>query len=84
MVLTNVFISYFGKTEKKDKKRKNTKKNTNKIPVLGEIAAGTPFEAIQNEISRITLPEELSKNGEHFGLKISDFFCEKSTKINDN
>ena len=45
--------------------------NTNKIPVLGKIAAGTPFEAIQNEISRITLPEELSKNGEHFGLKIS-------------
>ena len=49
----------------------NTKKNTNKVPILGEIAAGAPFEAIQNEISRITLPEELGKNGEHFGLKIS-------------
>ena len=49
----------------------NTKINTNKIPVLGKIAAGTPFEAIQNEISRVTLPEELSKNGEHFGLKVS-------------
>ena len=37
--------------------------NTNKIPVLGKIAAGTPFEAIQNEISRITLPEGLENNG---------------------
>jgi len=43
----------------------------NKIPVLGKIAAGTPIEAIQNEVSRVTIPEDLSKNGEHFGLKIS-------------
>ena len=49
----------------------NTKKSINEIPILGKIAAGTPIEAIQNEVSRITLPEELSKNGEHFGLKIS-------------
>ena len=41
------------------------------IPVLGKIAAGTPVEAIQNEVSRVALPEELSKNGEHFGLKVS-------------
>ena len=38
---------------------------------MGKIAAGTPIEAIQNEVSRIALPEEISKNGEHFGLKIS-------------
>ena len=49
----------------------NTKKSINEIPVLGKIAAGTPIEAIQNEVSRVTLPEALSKNGEHFGLKIS-------------
>ena len=49
----------------------NTNKNVNDIPVLGKIAAGTPIEAIQNEVNKITLPEELSKNGEHFGLKIS-------------
>ena len=47
------------------------KKNLNKIPVLGQIAAGTPIEAIQNEVSRVVLPQALSKNGEHFGLKIS-------------
>ena len=49
----------------------NNKKNSSEIPVLGKIAAGTPIEAIQKEVSRITLPEELSKNGEHFGLKVS-------------
>tara|TARA_B100000686_G_C16602157_1_gene869247 strand:- start:424 stop:1122 length:699 start_codon:yes stop_codon:yes gene_type:complete len=47
------------------------KNNTNEISVLGKIAAGTPVEAIQNEVNKITLPEELSKNGEHFGLKVS-------------
>ena len=40
------------------------------IPVLGKIAAGTPVEAIQNEVSRIPLPSNLEKNGEYFGLKI--------------
>jgi len=41
------------------------------IPVLGSIAAGTPVEAIQNEVSRIPLPENIEKNGEFFGLKVS-------------
>ena len=47
-------------------------KNTNEedIPVLGKIAAGTPVEAIQNEVSRIPLPNNIEKNGEFFGLKV--------------
>ncbi len=49
----------------------NPNKDINEVAVLGKIAAGTPIEAIQNEVSKITLPEELSKNGEHFGLKVS-------------
>ena len=49
----------------------NKKRGTHEIPVLGKIAAGTPIEAIQNEVSRVSIPEELSKNGEHFGLKVS-------------
>ena len=49
----------------------NKKNNVNEVPVLGAIAAGTPIEAIQNEVSRVTLPEGLNKNGEYFGLKIS-------------
>ena len=49
----------------------NKKNSVSEVPVLGKIAAGTPVEAIQNEVSRVSLPEELNKNGEHFGLKVS-------------
>ena len=48
--------------------RKNS--DDNEIPVLGKIAAGTPVEAIQNEVSRIPLPSNIEKNGEFFGLKV--------------
>tara|TARA_B100001741_G_scaffold78050_1_gene63191 strand:+ start:118 stop:801 length:684 start_codon:yes stop_codon:yes gene_type:complete len=40
------------------------------FPVLGNIAAGTPVEAIQNEVTRIPLPSNIEKNGEYFGLKV--------------
>ena len=49
----------------------NQKNERREIPVLGKIAAGTPIEAIQNEVSKVILPEALRNNGEHFGLKIS-------------
>tara|TARA_B110000438_G_scaffold294441_1_gene335865 strand:+ start:523 stop:1203 length:681 start_codon:yes stop_codon:yes gene_type:complete len=49
----------------------SAKKHISEIPVLGQIAAGTPIEAIQNEVSKVTIPEELNNNGEHFGLKVS-------------
>ena len=44
--------------------------NDTEIPVLGKIAAGTPIEAIQNEVSRIPLPANIEKDGEFFGLKV--------------
>ena len=48
----------------------NINSNDNmEIPVLGKIAAGTPVEAIQNEVSRIPLPSNLEKNGDYFGVK---------------
>ena len=40
------------------------------VSVLGNIAAGTPVEAIQNEVARIPLPSNIEKNGEYFGLKV--------------
>ena len=46
------------------------KKDDNEISVLGKIAAGTPVEAIQNEVSRVPLPSNIEKNGEYFGLKV--------------
>ena len=49
---------------------KNSNIDDTEIPVLGKIAAGTPIEAIQNEVARIPLPSNLEKNGEYFGLEI--------------
>ena len=48
----------------------NSTTEDNQIPILGKIAAGSPVEAIQNEISRIPLPVSLNKNDNFFGLKI--------------
>ena len=44
-------------------------KSGSEIPVLGNIAAGTPVEAIQNEVMRIPMPDNIEKNGDFFGLK---------------
>jgi len=43
---------------------------SSKISVLGSIAAGTPIEAIQQEVDKVVLPEDLQNKGEHFGLKV--------------
>ena len=48
----------------------NKTSDSSKVSVLGSIAAGTPIDAIQQEVDQVTLPVELQNNGEHFGLKI--------------
>ena len=48
----------------------NSVTNSSKISILGSIAAGTPIEAVQQEVDKVSLPVELQNNGEHFGLKI--------------
>ncbi len=53
-----------------DESSNRNNSDENEIPVLGNIAAGTPVEAIQNEVSRIPLPSNIEKNGEFFGLKV--------------
>ena len=45
-------------------------KSGSEIPVLGNIAAGTPVEAIQNEVMGIPMPDNIEKNEEFFGLKV--------------
>ena len=47
-----------------------SKSNSSKVSVLGSIAAGTPVEAIQHEVDKVALPDDLQKNGEYFGLKV--------------
>ncbi len=41
-----------------------------KVSILGSIAAGTPIEAIQQEVDKVSLPVELQNKGEFFGLKV--------------
>lgn len=41
-----------------------------KIPVLGNVAAGIPIEAIEDIIDYEEIDEEMAKKGEYFGLKI--------------
>ena len=40
------------------------------LPVLGRIAAGTPIEAIQHERDRISVPADLLGPGDHFVLEV--------------
>ncbi len=40
------------------------------IPILGQIAAGVPIEAIQNEVGRVQAPEDLLGSGDHFALEV--------------
>ena len=49
---------------------KNEETKSTDVSVLGSIAAGTPIEAIQQEVDRVALPEDLQNNSEHYGLKV--------------
>ncbi|MBI1366994.1 MAG: transcriptional repressor LexA [Alphaproteobacteria bacterium] len=40
------------------------------VPVLGRIAAGTPIEAIQNEVDRFAVPKSMLRSGEHYILEV--------------
>jgi repressor LexA len=44
--------------------------DTQSLPVLGRIAAGTPIEAIQHERDRIAVPTDLLGAGDHFVLEV--------------
>lgn len=41
-----------------------------KIPVLGTIPAGIPFEAIEEILDYEEISEDMARNGEYFGLKV--------------
>jgi repressor LexA len=40
------------------------------VPILGQIAAGVPIAAIQNEVGRVDAPADLLSNGDHFALEV--------------
>lgn len=41
-----------------------------KIPVLGQVEAGLPIEAVENIIDEEEISEELARTGEFFGLQV--------------
>ena len=60
----------------------SSKDNKSEISVLGSIAAGTPIEAIQNEVTRIPIPSNIENNGEFFGeLSLLDSDTRSATAI---
>lgn len=56
--------------------------NSVKIPIVGIIRAGEPILAQQNIIAYEYIPEELTKKGEYFGLKVTGDSMNLS-RIND-
>jgi repressor LexA len=48
----------------------NVANDSQSLPVLGKIAAGTPIEAIQHERDRISVPTDLLSAGDHFVLEV--------------
>ncbi|MBL8536307.1 MAG: transcriptional repressor LexA [Hyphomonadaceae bacterium] len=40
------------------------------VPILGQIAAGVPIEALQHEVGRVSAPEDLLGHGDHFALEV--------------
>jgi repressor LexA len=40
------------------------------VPVMGRIAAGTPIEALQEEVNQIRVPMEMMRSGDHYALEV--------------
>lgn len=48
----------------------NFKTMTHTVPVYGKIPAGTPFEAIQDCLGDVAVPDKIARKSDLFGLKI--------------
>ena len=66
----DIFNSFTPSVIKGGLDKSSDKNKSSEISILGSIAAGTPIEAIQQEVDRVALPENLQNNGEHYGLKV--------------
>ena len=54
-----------------------------RIPVVGDVAAGVPIEAIEDVIDFEEIPSDMAKKGEFFGLKIKGNSMEPLIREND-
>ena len=67
----NVSVDYLtGNSDTKTSEESSKKAKGVKIPVLGNVAAGVPIDAIEDIIDYEEIDEETAKTGEFFGLRI--------------
>ena len=69
---TTAYLMGWEEDEKQPKKNNGARvrKKGVKIPVLGEVIAGVPIEAIEDILDYEEITEEMAAKGEHFALKV--------------
>lgn len=64
-------------------KTKAAPKGGNWIPVLGDVAAGIPMEAVENVVDYEEIPQAMAATGEYFGLRIKGSSMEPRIREGD-
>ena len=64
-------------------KTKAAPKGGNWIPVLGDVAAGIPMEAVENVVDYEEIPQAMAATGEFFGLRIKGSSMEPRIREGD-
>lgn len=71
----------FGRTNQRSKSVESSKGV--KIPVLGDVAAGLPIEAVENIVDYEEIDKAMAASGEHFGLRLKGDSMEPRMKDGD-
>jgi len=66
----NVSLDYLLGRETTNSSKEKIRRIGVKIPVLGYVPAGIPFEAVEDVLDYEEISPEMARNGEHFALKI--------------
>ncbi len=70
-LLTTDWNAKRGLTLLEEEKKSTANENEYEIPLLGDVAAGNPIEAIENPSETIFIPTYLTpKKGQHFALRV--------------
>lgn len=69
---TTAYLMGWEEDEKQNQEKQTAlpRKKGVKIPVLGEVVAGVPIEAIEDILDYEEITEEMAAKGEHFALKV--------------
>lgn len=71
----------FGRTNQRTKAVESPKGV--RIPVLGDVAAGLPIEAVENIVDYEEIDQAMAASGEHFGLRLKGDSMEPRMKDGD-